>query len=102
MGDQFKLHGLEHGGGNLLDVFFVLGGNENLLDAGSMGRQYLFFEPTDWQYGSTQGYFTGHRQIVMHGYLHQRRHERSCHRDSGGRAIFGDRAFWHMNMDIEL
>ena len=87
---------------NLLDVLLVLRRNEHGLDAAAMRRQDLLLEPADRQDAPAQGDLTGHRQVVAHRDLGERRHQRGRHRDTGRRSVLRDRALGNVDVDVHV
>ena len=68
--DQLELNRFEHGGRDFLDVFFVLGRDQNSFDPRSMRRQNFLFQTADRQNGAAQRDLAGHRQVIVHRDLH--------------------------------
>ena len=69
--------------------------------SGAMRRQQLFFQSADGQYLAAQRNLAGHGDIAPDGNLAQSAGNRGGDGDAGRRAIFRNRAFRHVHVDIE-
>src|SRR5882724_1362722 len=87
---------------NLNKILLVLIRNQNSLDPPSMSRQELLLQAADRKHFTTQRNLTRHSNIRPHRNLRECRHQRRAHTDTGARSVFRSRAFWNVQMDVEL
>src|ERR1700687_2150311 len=73
MMDQFNVDTAQYGGRDIANVLFVLPGNQYRLDAAALRCEDFFLQSADRQDASAQSHFTGHREIVAHRNLRERR-----------------------------
>src|SRR3972149_9510564 len=75
--------------GHLFQVLLVVLGDDNVLDAGAVGRQHLVLDGADGQDFAPQGDLAGHGDIAADGTVGQRGDEGGGHGDAGRRAVLG-------------
>src|SRR5258707_4443958 len=85
---------------DFVHVATVLGRQNDLRDPRTASCQNLLFNASDRQHVSPQGYLTCHRHVFANRALRQRRHHRRRQRDSGRRAILGNRALGNVYVQI--
>src|SRR5262249_24021656 len=83
-------------------VLFVVLGQDDLEDAGAMRSQQLLLQAADGQYFAAKGDLTGHRDIAAHGNAAERAGDGGGHGDARGGAIFGDGAFGHVQVNVDI
>ena len=87
---------------DFLDVLAVVLAQDDVLDAGTLGGEDFLLNAAHGQHLAAQGDFACHSQMVFHLALGEGRSERRYHRHARRRAILGDGALGHMDMDIVL
>ena len=85
---------------DLLDIAFVIHGEDQVGHPVAFGGEDLFLYAADGQHASSEGDLAGHGQLSLHFTLGEGRGQGGQHGDSRRGAVFGCRAFGHMNMDI--
>ena len=83
-------------------ILSVLLWKDDLLDARSMGSQHLLLDAAHRQDRTAQRDLTGHRQLIIDGNAGEQGDDGGQHGDAGRRAILGNGARGHMNVDIDL
>ena len=64
-------------------------------------RTFSLIPPTGKHFAA-QSDFAGHRDLAMHGFAGQQRQHGRGHGHAGGRSVFRNGAFGHMNVDVVL
>ena len=75
-------------------------GQDERLDAVPPRRQRLLADAADRQHEAAQRDLAGHRDVLAHRLISQRRHDRRRHRDAGRRSVFRDRAGRHVDVQV--
>ena len=70
-------------------------------DADAVGGQQLLLHAADRQHLAAQRDLAGHGHVAAHRHLGERRDEGRGHRDAGRRAVLGDGALGHVDVDVE-
>jgi len=94
---SFQIVGLD-----LFDIFLILLTEDQFLDSGTFGCQYLFLDATYRKDFTPQRDLAGHSQITAHLTLRKSRHQRCDHRDTRTRTVFRNRTLRYMDMDIPV
>ena len=75
-------------------------GASTRLTPGALGGERLLLQAADREHQPGQRELAGHRRVVAHAALGDQRHQRRRHRDPGARAVLGDRAGRHVQVDV--
>ena len=86
--------------GNLVRVGLVELGRDDRRDAVALRGERLVLQAADRQDLAGQRHLAGHRDVVAHVAAGEQRDERRRHRDAGARAVLGDRAGRHVDVDV--
>ena len=99
-GDDLNL--FDDHGRDVLDIFFVLLGDDNLFDAAAVGRDDLLLEPADGQHPAAQGDFAGHGHLAVRGPFGKGRDDGGAHGNAGRWTVLGYSTFGNVDMQVEL
>ncbi len=88
--------------GNLDHVLLVLLRHDHGLQPGAMRGHHFFFQPADRQYAAPQRDLARHAHFAPHRPLRERGDQRRRHGDARRRAIFGNAAFRHVDVNVGL
>ena len=83
-------------------ILFVVLRQNNRVDAEAMSRQQFLLDAANRQHPAAQSDLAGHRDVLANRHARQRRSHRSCHRDAGRWAVFGNRSFGNVNVQVAL
>src|SRR5215218_783387 len=100
LADPDELHAVAQVRGEVLEIRLVAARGEHALDPGALGRQRLLLQAADRQHQPGQRQLARHRRVVAHPAVRHERHQGGRHRDAGARAILGDRARRHVQVDV--
>ena len=81
---------------------FSLAGQDGFEDAGAQCGEQFLLQAADGQNLATQRDFAGHGDVAANRNLGQRAGERRGHGDAGRGAILGNRAFGHMQVQVNV
>ena len=88
--------------GDFGQVFAVLGGQDDFMDARFFCRQHFLFDTADRQDPTCQGDFARHRQVRADRASRRQTCQRRCHRDACRWSVFRDGSRWHMDVEVVL
>ncbi len=100
MGDRDEFQRLADGFGDVLDVPFVVFGNQDGPDTRTMRGDRLLLQSPDGQNTAAECDLSGHGQVVADRVAGHRRGQRRRKRNTGGGTVFGDGACRDMDMDV--
>jgi len=100
--DKVELDGVLDVVGQLGDVLLVGARQDDFEDAGAQGGQQLLLQSADGQHLAAQRDLAGHGDVAAHGNLGQGAGQCGGHGDAGRRAVLGDCAFRHVQMQIHV
>ena len=98
--DQVKLERRTDVVGKVLQVAFVIAGQDDLLDPGPTRAEHLLLDSADREHAPGERDLTRHRDVVADRVVAERRYERDRHRDARRRSFLRHRPGRHMHVDL--
>ncbi len=86
--------------GDLFNILFIALRQNDRRDLGSFRGENFFFQTADGKDAASQRDFSRHGHITADGNTGQNGGNGGGHRDACRRAIFGNRAGGHMDVDV--